>query len=58
MLFHFADWDDGVAISTRVQLQAVPWYIFEHLSYSPDLTLSDFHIFLELQKNWVVIVQG
>lgn len=28
------------------------WQVFEHPSYSPDLTLSDFHLFPTLKKHF------
>jgi histone-lysine N-methyltransferase SETMAR len=40
------------AAGTRALLEHFSWELFDHLSYSPDLALSDSHLFTYL-KNWL-----
>jgi histone-lysine N-methyltransferase SETMAR len=51
MLLH-----DNVCLHTSACTQALPdhfnWELFDHPPYSPDLTLSDYHLFTYL-KNWL-----
>jgi histone-lysine N-methyltransferase SETMAR len=37
------------AARTQAMLQEFGWEVFEHLAYSPDLALSDFHLFSNLK---------
>jgi histone-lysine N-methyltransferase SETMAR len=40
------------AAPTRALLERFNWVLFDHLTYSPDLALSDNHLFIHL-KNWL-----
>jgi hypothetical protein len=41
------------AAHTRALLEHFSWELFDYPSYSPDLTLSDYHLFTS-PKNWLL----
>ena len=40
------------ALGIRQKIAELGWKILSHPPYSPDLALSDYHLFLSLQKFW------
>ena len=49
-LLHDNAWPHSAHVTT-VLLEKFKWDILDHLSYSPDLTPSNFHLFLHLKKH-------
>ena len=49
-LLHYNAWTHSAHITT-VLLEKFKWDVLGHLPYSPDLTPSDFHLFLHLKKH-------
>jgi len=49
-LLHNNAWPHSTHITT-VLLEKFKWDILDHLPYRPDLTPSDFHLFLHLKKH-------
>ena len=50
-LLHYNAWTHSAHITT-VLLEKFKWDVLGHLPYSPDLTPSDFHLFLHLKKHF------